>query len=135
MFLDPKVKAIAGRVRKWTEAVAKGNHGEHTLCGYCAISAAEMFRQLSKSGFKPKIHAWRENSGMSHVYVVLDDHVVDVTATQFDELARVKSFIAHQKEAERWKWYQSGFIFNDVQELINWQERSGWPSYQTARLK
>lgn len=69
----------------------------------------------------------------SHVYLVVDDHVVDVTATQFDEFRGTPVVIAHYKEAEQHYFYQSSEIFGTPKELRKFQRKTGWPKNQIAR--
>ena len=55
--LRNKVLLIAKRVRAWTEAKAvRAKYNPHNLCGWCAISAAHLFRELSKSDIKAELH-------------------------------------------------------------------------------
>lgn len=131
------VRSIAESVRYWAEGRAVGTIGEEDLSGWCAIASAELWRQLTTIGFQPEIHAWvcPQDLESSHVYLVVDDHVVDITATQFSKMRAPIVYIAHVKEAERWDWYHLQEVFRTPKELIHWQKKSGWSPEQVAWSK
>ena len=126
--LRGRVLPIAERVRKWTEAKAeKANYNPHNLCGWCAISAAQLFRELKRAHIDAELHYV---SG--HCFVVVDDHVVDVTATQFGPFNHVKILILHVKEAEQHWYYQTAKVFKYPTELREHQLKERWPNKQIA---
>lgn len=129
--LQANVEAIATDVRYWAEGRAPSECAN--LLGWCARASAELFKQLKEEGFEAEIHAWTSpRDEASHVFVVVDDHVVDVTATQFKEFAEEPVLIIHQKEAQAYEFYQSDKVFHSVQELLSWQKKSRWPGHQLA---
>jgi len=131
--LRHRVQAIALGVRKWAEDQdANSTWLTHDLGGWCAIASAELHRRLALVNIPAEIHI--SSTGlMSHVYVVVEDHVVDVTATQFGQNFRDKKvFISHLKEAEVLAYWQSEDIIADSKELRLHQERTGWPKSQIA---
>tara|TARA_R110000868_G_scaffold391553_1_gene661767 strand:+ start:137 stop:547 length:411 start_codon:yes stop_codon:yes gene_type:complete len=131
------VQSIATDVRYWAEGVAEGTYKEGDLNGMCAIASAELWRHLNRKGIKAELHGWicPQDEQSAHVFLVVDDHVVDITATQFSKLKNKIVFIEHKKMAERWDWYRSQDVFNDPKELIRWQKTWGWPGDQVARSK
>jgi hypothetical protein len=66
---------------------------------------------------------------------VVDDHVVDVTATQFNKMRGIPVYIEHVKEAERWDWYQGGEVFRTPEDLIKYQKKVRWSKDQVAWSK
>lgn len=128
------VLGIATDVRYWAEGRAEGDDIPDTsLSGYCAIASSELFRQLVSAGFTPEIHVWEcPNTRDSHAFVVLDDHVVDVTATQFREFADKTVVIMHVREAETWPYWNSSYSFSSVEALIKRQKKDRWPARQIA---
>lgn len=73
------VRKIAIRVRKWAELVnellGKWDSNLAEMCGICSL---KLFEELRKEGLKPVFVVNQE-----HAYVLCNNHIVDVTATQF----------------------------------------------------
>ena len=121
--LKSKVLPIAKRVREWTEKKAERAHyNAHNLCGWCAISAAQLFRELRRENIPAELHYV---SG--HCFVVVDDHVVDVTATQFMKFEQIEINIMHHKEAGDYWYYQSEKTFDSPTKLRDHQIKNNWP--------
>lgn len=130
-----EIQNIAEECRFDVEGRAEGTKGEGTLRGWCAIGAGRLFDRLRESGFDPEIHVWFDPADdiAAHVYVVAEDHVVDVTATQFAAFKDQPVVIMHCKEAEAHRYYSgSSMRFKSVQELRNWQTKNRWPKNQIA---
>ena len=127
------VSEHAKKVRAWAEATNRRRAvpGTDDLNGWCAITSARLWRDLSAAGVKSEIHMAESDDGC-HVFLVVDDHVVDVTATQFNEFRNRKLVIMHHREADRFWFYQSCDIFDTAEDLRVTQIRTGWPPEQTA---
>jgi len=126
--LRAKVLPIAKRVRKWAEEKAsRANYNPHNLCGWCAIAAAQLFRELRREDISAELHYV---SG--HCFTVVDDHIVDVTATQFVDFEKKEVNIVHTKEAEQYWYYQTEKVFTSVDKLRKHQLDSKWPRNQIA---
>ena len=122
---------IASNVRCWAEARASNDC--ENLRGWCARASAELFKQLKKAGIPAEIHAWTCGvSDAAHVFIVVEDHVVDVTATQFWQFSDMPVVIMHQRETVMYDFYQTSTSFKSVQELLVWQKKSHWPGDQMA---
>ena len=131
MILD-QIKAIATDVRQWAESRAEGGYGEGDLCGWCAIASGELFRKLQKAGIESEIFL-HESKSLGHAFVVTQDYVVDVTATQFHEFRDKTVIIMHLREAEAYLYYSSiTRVFKDVDSFRRFQKKNGWPTYQIA---
>ena len=121
--LKSKVLPIAKRVRTWTEKKAERAHyNAHNLCGWCAISAAQLFRELRREGIDAELHYV---SG--HCFVSVDDHIVDVTATQFTKFEQIEINIMHHKEAGDYWYYQTEETFDNPTKLRDHQIKNRWP--------
>lgn len=130
--LQDIVTAIAWEVRLWAEGYARFGD-QDDLNGLCAITSAELYRRLEKAGIVSEIHMWTWDLDESaHVYCVVDDHVVDVTATQFKQFRDTKVVIMHCKEAEAYDFYQTKEVFETVEQLRKQQKKALWPSDQVA---
>lgn len=124
------IVAIARRVRKWTEEkAAKRNNKD--LNGWCAIASAQLLRELKNAGIDAEIHVF-ESHMYCHAYVVVDDYVVDVTATQFKPFKNRPVVILHHKEAEQHEFYNSTQVFYYPSKLRDYQLKNGWPKDQVA---
>jgi hypothetical protein len=128
------IRSLAESVRYWAEGRAIGTEGEDDLTGWCAIASAELWRQLDREGIAAEIHCWvcPEDKESAHVYVVVDDHVVCVTATQFSKMRNIPVYIEHVKEAARWDWFQGELVFKTPEELIRYQKKVRWTVSQIA---
>ena len=127
-----RVHEIALEVRSWCENEAEKSDRPDSLMGYCAIASAELFRRLERANIFAEIHMQSNHCG-SHVYLVVDDHVVDVTATQFGEFRYQPVVIIHYKEAEQHYFYESQEIFGTPKDLRKFQAKTGWPNNQIAK--
>jgi hypothetical protein len=120
----------ATAVRHWTVAKAQQMKMDEDLCGMCAIASAELFKHLVHLGYKPEIHVW-EGGWTAHCFVIVEDHVCDVTATQFG-LHDV--ILEHVKEAEQWRHYASQHQFDSVESFVAWQKKVKWARHQQATV-
>ena len=126
------VMAEAMDVRHWAEE--KATFGEHDdLNGWCAIASAELHRRLKREGIDSEIHMWMWDLDESaHVYCVVDDHVVDVTASQFKQFRKQRVVLMHCREAEVYDFYQSKEVFKCADSLRRQQKKDRWPAAQVA---
>lgn len=128
---------IARAVRRWTEERDDmQRHPTGDLCGFCAIAAAHLWRELKRADINAEIHvaemAVQGKVSGSHCYVVVDDNVVDVTATQFNEFRDKPVVVIHSKEAEVYAYYNTAHVFNDPSELRRFQKKNKWHADQIA---
>lgn len=130
-ILQDKVFPIAQRVRSWAEYNASKRNNKKDLTGWCAIASAYLFRELKKAGIDAEIHLY-EGHRYCHAYVVVDDHVVDVTATQFKPFSKTPVVILHHKEAAQHEFYYGSQVFYFPSNLRDYQLRHGWPKEQVA---
>jgi hypothetical protein len=68
------------------------------------------------------------------VFVVVDDHVIDITATQFTEFKDIPVLIMHHREAQVYKFYNTTHVIEDDRKLVKLQKRQGWRFDQIAKL-
>lgn len=132
--LQARVHALASSVREW--ASSKAFYGkDDDLQGWCAKASAKLFGKLKAEGILSEIHAWVGSDGSAHVYLVVVDHVVDVTATQFSRFRGTPVLIMHHREAQEHEFYQTVNVFHSVPSLREWQKKEGWPAHQVAHAK
>jgi len=128
------VKSIAEDVRGWAEELAykREQWKSHNLNGYCAIASAELHRRLTRAGIEATLHVSIQSDGSCHVYCVVSDHIVDVTASQFRELRDQPIYIVHHREGQRYYFYDDTASFNTAADLRRHQLQTGWPQKQVA---
>jgi len=132
-------RQLAEIARYWAEGYAIAYNMEHPSCvgygsdldGMCAIASAHLWFLFQDAGFKPTIaHAHCSGIG-GHVFVVLDDEVWDVTASQFARsIPNVVNMPLEAASRSRWYW-KPNTIFKSPAELRENQLALGWPDYQT----
>jgi hypothetical protein len=133
-IITPTVQAVALRVRKWAELQSIESRMPANLEGMCARASAELFRRLSAVGVRAELHAYEDGYGAAHVYTVVEDIVLDVTATQFSKLRKHPVFTMHLREAEAmYPWYVSCEVFHTITDLVKWQKKTEFPANQVAR--
>ena len=132
--LRTTVSTAARKVRAWCEAENSkrafpvlGND----LSGWCAIASARLWKELQAKGINAEIHLSQEGY-CAHVFLVVDDHVVDVTATQFRPFTHQPLVIKHLEEAEVHWFYNANKKFDHIVKLREDQVTNGWPVHQTV---
>ena len=125
--LKQTIKNIAKGVRSWAEDMHKKQpfHYTEDLCGLCAIASAKLHKELKKQKIKSEIHFIDY-----HVFLMVDNYILDVTATQFGY--RNKIIFRRNKKNNPHCW-NSSEVFQDTKELIMKQCKEGWPREQVAR--
>jgi hypothetical protein len=127
-----KVYSVALEVRAWAEeASEKSGNTVIDLNGWCAIASAELHNRLKRVGIDSELHMAMEHIGC-HVFVVVDDYIVDVTATQFKEFRNETIVMRHNKELMDYWFYQSSEAFPSSKSLRRFQRREQWPMEQIA---
>ena len=122
-----KVRRIARAARKWAEEYAESVGAFSDLMCLCAISSAELHKRLRKEK-QPSILV--ENN--THCFVMCDDYVVDITATQFGIQEEVY-IRKHDHSAVKNKYfYRINNKFRSVKKLREHQKKEGWPRDQIA---
>lgn len=123
---------IAASCRTWAEEFANETDDFGSdLNGMCAIASTKVFTELKKKGYNPRIHLWAGDS-CAHCFVVVDDYIVDITATQFWGHRDQKVVVLHEKEASEFEYYGTSKIFTSTKALRKHQESTHWPSEQLA---
>jgi len=133
--LKQQVLSLARVVRSWAESRDDAQkHPSGDLNGWCAIASGKLSRELAKNEIAHEIHVQSSDYGC-HVYVVVDDHVVDVTATQFPDFRNTPVLIMHCREAECYSYYNAAATFTNVEQLIKYQRKQNWSVNQIAYSK
>jgi hypothetical protein len=128
--INKDVLPVALEVREWLHKRARSQ--THDMCGYCGVGSAELWRRLQAKGIASTICV--HVSSFGHVFLEVDGHVVDVTASQFYQLANTRVAIFTEGEAKAYDFYEVAEAFQDDRELIRWQKSANWPRWQVAKI-
>lgn len=122
-----KVLDIANEARAWAEKKQRNYQFFYAqnLCGMCAKASGYLFEQLKEAGIPAKL-ALTSN----HCFVLVDNHIVDITATQF---GREKVMVKELKDEDGHFWREP-MIFEDIEVLVRYQQKAGWEYHQLAKL-
>jgi hypothetical protein len=121
------VRRIARESRKWAEQTAKRRDCPKNLCGLCAVAAGHLHRALQREGYKSRIAM---NNG--HCFILLEDYVVDVTATQFGEAkVFIKKLTTVLQSFNGSHWLVCA-TFDTRRQARKAQIYDGWPAEQTV---
>ena len=102
-----------------------------TLSCWCAIASAELHRALEENNIDATINVAGCEIG-AHVFLTVNDHVLDITATQFPEYKDMPVVFLHEREADQNWYHQPEYEFQRVQDLIKHQKKHRWPKAQIA---
>ena len=129
-----RILSIATDVRYWAESYAEDNNMHRDLCGMCAIASAQLFFKLQAEGFSPVIRIWycHKRKTDAHVFLMVEDYVLDITATQYPVFSNHLIVFMHEAEAQVHEFYNHVREYKTVRGLVEHQRGSRWPVYQTA---
>lgn len=122
-----QVYATAHDIRLMLEYYAEDADFSKDLSGLCAIASGELHARLKRNGISSTIVLY-EGIGYGHCFVEVENHVVDITATQFGE--REKVCVKPVEEARAKDFWNSVHRFNSVKTLKKYQRKIGWPQEQ-----
>jgi hypothetical protein len=117
--------------REKAEQIAEQELFNEDLEGLCARASAILFSELRKRNIYARICL-----AYDHCFVVYDNHIVDVTATQFN--IQDKIFICKLSDLERishpahWEYKKS---FRSIKRAVQYQSDRNWPTDQIIQDK
>lgn len=117
-------------VREWTEDYQKNSpHASRYWdgCGgLCAIASVKLMEQLAVLNIKAKFVA---NS--SHCFLLVDDHIVDITATQFQRGHRpIVIWPKDSPHAQEQYFWKQNYICENLEQVDLLLKERGWPKHQ-----
>lgn len=103
------ITTITEGVREWAEEYADANpdHCYDDLCGLCAIASTKLCYELRENGYDAIIGVSSLGWFTYHAFVIVDDHIVDITATQFDLPSVVIKPIKEAEKEPHWRLYKA----------------------------
>lgn len=130
MNLD-HVKHLSEEVRYRAETFARRENRPDSMAGMCAIASGWLSDKFHLEGIEHTIAMWKSQH-LRHVFLLVDDHVVDITATQFRGFGNKPLVIMHEREAINYEHWEPCEYFNHSGELRKEQLREKWYSEQIA---
>lgn len=122
-----RVQKAAARVRQWAEDnAARVTVFPSDLTGLCAISSMRLYTNLRRA----RLHHHADiklGYNRQHCFVLVDDWVVDVTATQFGRKSYKPVTIEPHTNVFPWKVVRK---FDSAAELRKFLYAHKWPEYQ-----
>jgi hypothetical protein len=106
-------------IRLWAEEYASVNGFPDDLCGMCAIASAKLWRSLAGGG----IYGVIAHSRIEHFFMVLDDYVIDITATQFGVVNPVTILPKSYAKASYWRINK---VLTNDRRMRQYQTRRQW---------
>jgi hypothetical protein len=121
------IRQCAQEVRNWAEDQAD----DPGLGGWCARCSAELWYLLDDVGIKAEIRMYAGMDGSAHVFLGIDDHILCVTATQFQPFKDTPILFMHERETA-YRFFEYTDVFMHPKDLIKDQKATKWPSHQMA---
>lgn len=123
-----KAYDIALEVRAWAEEQTDSND----LRGWCAKTSGELHNRLRRKKIKGEIHIAINDLDYCHVFVVVDDHVIDPTASQFKPFSNTTVLMLHKKEAECHPFFETTEVVSSAKALRKYQQAVDWSPSELA---
>lgn len=129
-----EIRQISDATYEWAKRFAHKYKFNSTLACMCAIASGRLYLDLKKAGITSKIAISQDEFGFDqHVFIIIDEYLIDLTVRQFNARIRRYSFIKLEKiDKEKHYWWTNYEIHSSHRQLILRQQERGWPDYQCA---
>lgn len=118
-------------VRQWAWELATQIDRNNRLAGWCAVCSTELWHRLEAVGISAELHFHCDRMVGSHVFLLVDNHIIDITATQFDEFRHVPIVIIPSYEGKNYSFYATKKVFHRADKLRSYIVSQDWPPNQT----
>jgi hypothetical protein len=130
-----KINKAAMFGRSWIEENLISKF-EWDFCGACAWASTYIQHRLLQEGIAARV-AISKFEGGHHAFVLTDQHLIDVTATQFSPY--VTSYLPEVIVMERRKtreffWENVIALLKTPNEVVEYTKRQVWPESQIPNL-
>lgn len=135
--MDLHVKSVLEQVlpyaRHRVERIAREEDWPYDLQGLCGRATAIIHQLLNLIGFDPIMCI-----GTGHIFSMIDDYVVDVTASQFDLddilIRSHQDLLLDKYNFRGWNPYETKFRSKNLIAVITRLEEMGWTQTQRPRM-
>lgn len=121
------IRSIAKTTRAWADKVAPKHGIPKDLNCFCAIGAKRLYKDLKKAGLRAWIAVNDTDEFDSHVFVVCNGYIVDITASQFGESDIFIKKIGSEPLSKHWNMNK---IFNSERAFTRYLKETDWPLEQ-----
>lgn len=124
-----EITKTATKVRKW--CVRNRSSMPLTLKGMCAIASFRLSCELDKIKIEHRTVVTD-----THVWVEIDDLVIDITASQFTGINQplvIDKFNYNQIFCKKWEIPANHRYFRNKKTMVNYLRKSGWPEFQIPK--
>lgn len=137
MDVYQKIKIIAESARIWAQAYAKVKKFPEDLNGMCAIASAKLFEMLDREiGLNPSIVVWHDSkSNGVHCFVICNQYLVDITATQFGNFSNVEIVNTLNIDKKRFYFWNYDTVLKSVDDLMLYQQHTPWIDKSQVTIK
>lgn len=120
-----EIREIAKDVRTWCEKVALKHNFDNDLGGFCGVASGALFLKLKESGFSAQII-----ESDCHAFVIHNNYLIDVTATQF----RKRKICIRKVSGVKENFWKIEIVHNSIKTFIlsqkNWPEENRFIKYK-----
>jgi hypothetical protein len=103
--IDPNIFLFAYATRRKFEAVNKEiGFFPADLRGACAIASATLFKVLKDAKYSPEFYCGESFASGGHCWIVVDNFIVDITATQFGKKNKRVSIVPINNDRKHYSW-------------------------------
>lgn len=113
-----KINKIAIQSRRWAMRNRNKFNCDKSLAGMCGIASAYLHKSLTRNEIRSVIAVNDE-----HVFIVIDEYIIDITATQFGK----KSICIVEIDKVNDYFWNICNKFSSVDDLREYQKNELWP--------
>jgi hypothetical protein len=120
------IHKTARKVRKEIESISRYSD----LACMCAIASAKLFKVLNENKIEAKLAVCHYPDG-GHCFLVFNDHIIDITATQFSKHNKPIEIVPIKmvNNIEYWD-LKDAKIFTDLNSFVKFLKRNSWDDEQ-----
>jgi hypothetical protein len=125
---EENIKEIAIQARAWAESYQLKNskHFPECLSSLCAIASSYLSHQLTQNNIENSI-AFCDTDRVAHFFVICQDKVIDITATQFSsKLKPVEIRDLDTINLKDTNFWEATYVFNSPIEILEYQKQTNW---------
>lgn len=132
------ISEIASQGRFWIESQFSEVFTDEYE-GACAWASTYILKRLQEQNINAYVAISQlNNKGGQHAFVVTDNHIVDVTATQFQD--RIDKFlppiiVVDKKKAREFFWHDVISRLHTPQAVVDFTLEPEWPEEQIPNLE
>jgi hypothetical protein len=131
-----KINTAAMYGRSWIEKNLDKQNFSRGYCGACAWAATYVLCRLHQEGVSAHV-AISKIPGGQHAFVVTDNYIVDVTATQFaDSVTYYPEVVVYpRRKRHEYFWRDVMARLHTPEDVVTFCKDPAWPREQIPNIK